>query len=358
MFRARNLVFFIGLLFASAALAQQGPIAIVIHGGAGTIRKSDMTQAQEAAYRQRLEEAVQAGYRVLSNGGKSLDAVQAAITIMENSPLFNAGKGAVFTHEGTNEMDACIMDGTTLNAGAVSGVKHIRNPILLARAVMDHSRHVLLYGDGAEAFAREQGFEMVENSYFRTEHRWNQLQDALKQDSYGMETEQKPEEGSKQDDAGDGGNGDEGGGGGPDVDHLYSTVGAVALDRGGNIAAATSTGGLTNKRFGRIGDSPIVGAGTYANSQTAGISGTGVGEYFMRQLVAYDISARMEYLGMSLKEAANAVVMDELVKMDAPGGIIGLDHDGNIATVFNTEGMYRAWIDKSGDMQVKIYKDE
>lgn len=348
---ARILLPFVAIASISAqAPAQQGPVAIVIHGGAGTIERENLSDGQEAAYREKLREAVQAGHMVLNQGGGSLDAVTRAINVMEDSPLFNAAKGAVFTSEGENELDASIMRGDTLNAGAVSGVKQVRNPILLARKVMEESRHVLLSGNGAEEFGREQGIDMVEQSYFRTEHRWEQLQEARQTDEYGM----KPEEREETDEAsGD----DESGSGGPG-DRFFSTVGAVALDRDGNIAAGTSTGGLTNKRFGRIGDSPIIGAGTYANNETAGFSATGEGEFFMRGVVTHDIHALMAYRGLSLREAMDEVVMNKLVDMGAGGGVIGLDRDGNIEAVFNTEGMYRAWVDRSGDTTIRIYGEE
>lgn len=342
----------LALVFAAPAVAQDHPIAIVIHGGAGTIEKGDLTPAQEAAYRDKLREAVQAGYQVLKTGGTSLDAVTAAITTMEDSPLFNSGKGAVFNHQGVNELDASIMDGSDLSAGAVAGVRHIKNPILLARAVMEHSRHVLLYGEGAEKFALEQGFELVEPSYFHTEHRWEQLQRAKRSDSFGLDpqqdkTSEQPAQKETNDDTGEE----------TESEPHFGTVGTVALDQFGNIAAGTSTGGLTNKRWGRIGDSPIIGAGTYADNKTCGISGTGEGEYFMRGVVAHDISALMMYKGLSLQEAANKVVMEKLVAMGGDGGVIGLDQEGNIVAVFNTPGMYRASIDTEGDLSIAIYKE-
>lgn len=337
------------LLFAGGAPAQSGPVAIVIHGGAGALNKENLTRAQEAAYREKLREAVQAGHQVLGRGGSSLDAVTTAIRVMEDSPLFNAGKGAKFTHDGNNELDASIMDGRTRNAGAVTGLRHIRNPILLARAVMDHSRHVMLSGGGAEAFAREQGFDTVAPSYFHTEHRWEQLQRAREEDAFGLD----PGEDDNWLDGDDAGAARE-----VPTDRYYGTVGAVALDRNGDIAAGTSTGGVTNKRFGRIGDSPIVGAGTYANNATGGFSGTGDGEFFMRAVVTHDIHALMAYRGLPMREAMNEVVMTKLVEMGAGGGVIGLDTDGNMAAVFNTEGMHRAWIDREGNMTIRIFKDE
>ncbi|HEX7118167.1 MAG TPA: isoaspartyl peptidase/L-asparaginase, partial [Longimicrobiales bacterium] len=276
---------------AVAAQDADGAIAIAIHGGAGTIRRGDMTPEAEKAYRAKLEEALRAGYAVLEDGGTSLDAVVAAITVMEDSPLFNAGKGAVFTNAGTNELDAAIMDGATLRAGAVAGVKTVKNPILLARAVMERSPHVMLAGAGAEAFAAEQGLELVDPEYFFTQHRWDALQ-RIKAEEAGKPVSEPQ---------------------GPQAffpdDRKFGTVGAVALDRHGNLAAGTSTGGMTNKRWGRIGDSPIIGAGTYANNASCAVSATGHGEYFIRNVVAHDICARVEYGGQTLEEAANYVVM-------------------------------------------------
>lgn len=347
------------------------PIVIAIHGGAGTIRRGSMTPEMEQAYRAKLEEALRAGYAVLQQGGTSLDAVVAAITILEDSPLFNAGKGAVFTNAGTNELDAAIMDGATLRAGAVAGVKTVKNPILLARAVMEKSPHVMLAGAGAEAFAAEQGIELVDPSYFFTESRWEALQRAKAQEE-NRPVLREDEEGAAETDAGAqalGAAGDRGLGaagaapasGAADVafpdDHKFGTVGAVALDRHGNLAAGTSTGGMTNKRWGRIGDSPIIGAGTYASNECVAVSATGHGEYFIRNVVAYDICARMRFLGLSLQEAADQVVMQRLVEQGGEGGVIAIDRQGNIAMPFNTEGMYRGYIDRDGNLVVKIYKD-
>lgn len=336
-------------LAVSGAYAQSGSVAIVIHAGAGTIKKENLTEAQEAAYREKLREAVQTGHQVLAGGGSSLDAVTTAITVMEDSPLFNAGKGAVFTHEGHNELDASIMEGRNLSAGSVAGVRHVRSPIRLARAVMEKSRHVLLAGGGAEAFAREQGFEPVAPSYFHTERRWRQLQEAKESGDYGTSPDQP--------DSSRGGDESAAAREAPG-DFLFSTVGAVALDRNGDIVAGTSTGGQTNKRYGRIGDSPIIGAGTYADNRTGGFSATGHGETFQRLLATHDIHALMAYRGLSLREAMTEVVMNKLAAMDAGGGIIGLDKDGNVAAVFNTAGMYRAWIDRSGDMTIRMYGEE
>ena len=321
------------------------PIAIVIHGGAGTIRRDRMTDEQEAAYRSALREALEAGYGVLEESGSSMDAVVAALTLLEDLPLFNAGKGAVFTSEGTVELDASIMDGATRNAGALTGVTNVRNPIQLARTILEKSRHVMMSGPGAEAFAEAHGFETVPNEYFYTERRREALRRA-----------QSREEGPTGD-AGDAMLFDDDPRAAP---HKFGTVGAVALDRDGTIVAGTSTGGMTNKRFGRVGDSPIIGAGTYAHNATCGVSATGHGEYFMRGVVAHDIAARMRYGGMSLKDAANAVVMDELpaIGEGGSGGVIALDADGNIAMPFNTPGMYRGFIDPDGNIVVRLFGNE
>ncbi|HSN17299.1 MAG TPA: isoaspartyl peptidase/L-asparaginase [Gammaproteobacteria bacterium] len=321
--------------------AADHPVAIVIHGGAGTISRKDMTPQQDKAYRAALKQALEAGYAVLKQGGRSLDAVQAAIRVMEDDPLFNAGKGAVFDHEGKNELDAAIMDGTTLKAGAVAGVQHIKNPIDLARLVMEKTPHVLLIGAGAEEFAKSEGMALVPQSYFFTQHRWDELQKALKE-------EQAGKGGSGKDDyPGTSG-------------HGYGTVGAVALDRYGDLAAGTSTGGLTNKYYGRVGDSPVIGAGTYANSRTCGVSGTGTGEFFMRLDLAKTISDLMLYKGMTVQQAADQLVLHDLVDLGGmdTGGAIVMDHDGNIRMPFNTEGMYRGYIDTSGKEVVAIYNDE
>ncbi len=313
---------------------------LAIHGGAGTIVRSDLTPELEEAFRAALREALEAGYQVLDEGGPSLDAVVAALRTMEESPLFNAGKGAVFTSEGTVELDASIMDGRTRNAGAVSGVKEVRSPITLARLVMEQSPHVMLTGAGAEAFAREHDIEMVSNDFFYTERRRRQLERA-------QQRENAPSGGDAllldEDREAD--------------HHKYGTVGAVALDQAGNLAAGTSTGGMTNKRFGRIGDSPIIGAGTYADNATCAVSATGHGEYFIRGVVAYDVAAMMHYAGLSLTAAANAVVMGRLGELGGTGGIIALDREGNLAMPFNTSGMYRGAIDTGGNVVIKIYRD-
>lgn len=325
---------------ANAPASNSHPIAIVIHGGAGTISPKDMTPALEAEYRFMLRKALDTGYGVLKKGGTSLDAVQAAIEIMENSPLFNAGKGAVFTHDGKNEMDAAIMDGATLRAGAVADVQHIKNPIALARLVMEKTPHVLLVADGAEKFAVSQGMQLMPASYFYTKHRWDELQRALKKEGNKSAAVEEQYPGT--------------------TAHGFGTVGAVALDRYGNIAAGTSTGGLTNKMDGRVGDSPIVGDGTYANNLTCGESGTGTGEYYMRLNLTKDVSDLMEYQGWSLKKAVDYEIHDKLVKFGGKGsgGLIALDRKGDIVTAFNTTGMYRGWIDTRGHVTVKIFKGE
>lgn len=320
------------------------PFGFAIHGGAGTIVRNEMTPELEAAYRAKLRETVLAGYNILKNGGSSLDAVEAAIRMLEDSPLFNAGKGSVLTSAGTVEMDASIMDGKTLKAGAVAGVKHIKNPISLARTVMEQTKHLLLVGDGAEAFAKEKGIELLPQEYFITDRRRKEL-------------EREKEKQRKKETAAPKRTSDAGGLLRASDERRYGTVGAVALDKQGNLAAGTSTGGTTNKRVGRVGDSPITGAGNYANNRTCAVSGTGDGEYFMRLLVAYDISALMEYKGMSVQMAARTVVLDKLTQLGGEGGIIAIDRQGQIAMSFNTPGMYRAFIDADGKAVVEIYKD-
>ena len=317
---------------------------IVIHGGAGTIIKENMTPELEAAYKAALKEAVSAGHKILENGGSSMDAVVATITIMEDSPLFNAGKGAVFTHEGKNELDASIMDGKTLNAGAVAGVTTVKNPIHLARAVMEKSNHVMLARKGAESFAEENGLALVDPEYFYTEDRMKSLERAKKQKKVELD-----HDGDKTAFYNTAIQGDK-----------FGTVGCAALDKNGNLAAGTSTGGMTNKKWSRIGDSPIIGAGTYANNNTCAVSSTGWGEYFIRNVVAYDISALMEYKGLSVQEAAREVVHKKLTALageDGIGGIIAIDKDGNVAMEFSTPGMYRATMDKDGELSVKFYKE-
>ena len=311
---------------------------IVIHGGAGTILKENMSDSLEKEYRAKLEESVRAGHAVLERGGTSIEAVEAAINIMEDSPLFNAGKGAVFTNAETNELDAAVMDGKTLNAGAVAGVTTVKNPIDLAIAVMNKSEHVMMIGKGAETFAEEQEIEIVDPSYFYTENRFRGLQRIKESEKTQLDHDQKT---AFLD---------------PYIkDSKYGTVGAVALDKHGNLAAGTSTGGMTNKRWGRVGDVPVIGAGTYANNKTAAISGTGWGEFFIRGVVAYDISALMEYKGLSLREAAREVIQKKNVELGGNGGIIAIDHQGNVSMEFNTAGMYRAKMNKDGELEIGIY---
>ncbi|RMF16263.1 MAG: isoaspartyl peptidase/L-asparaginase [Alphaproteobacteria bacterium] len=307
--------------------------AIAIHGGAGTITRGSMTPKRESEYRNKLSEALLAARQILEKGGAALDAVEAAIVVMEESPLFNAGKGAVFTADGRNELDASIMDGATLNAGAVAGVTHVRNPIRLARSVLDHSPHVLLAGQGAEEFARNHGIELVPATWFWTERRFRQL----------LKVQEKGEHALLLD---------------HDGDHRFGTVGAVVLDAKGNLAAGTSTGGLTNKAWGRIGDSPIIGAGTYASNRSCAVSGTGQGEYFMRLTIAREICALVEYRDMALQAAADEMIHHRLKHLGGAGGVIALGKDGTIAFSFNTEGMYRGWLDsRDPDPKTAIYKD-
>ena len=305
---------------------------IAIHGGAGTLSRNVISAEQEAAYHAALNTILSAAQKILADGGSALDAVSLAVDMLEDSPLFNAGHGAVFTHDATHELDAAVMDGATLEAGAVACVSHIKRPLRAARAVMEHSTHVLLVGAGAEAFAQQHGLEMVSPDYFSTEFRREQLQRALASDAAVLDHD--------------------GGGNIPtatptpeqaplDEDRKFGTVGAVALDAHGNLAAATSTGGMTNKRPGRVGDSPLIGAGTYADNRSAAISCTGTGEMFIRAATAYDVCARMMYGGQSLSEACTAAVMEVLPKIDGHGGLIAVDAQGNVSLPFNTEGMYR-----------------
>ncbi|MDP2685733.1 MAG: isoaspartyl peptidase/L-asparaginase [Aequorivita sp.] len=312
---------------------------IVIHGGAGTILKENLSDSLEAAYKAKLKEAITVGHEILKNGGTSLDAVTQTINIMEDSPLFNAGKGAVFTHDGSNELDASIMDGASLKAGAVAGIKHIKNPINLARDIMQKSEHVMLYGAGAEEFAQTLGYKMMDTSYFYTKNRYESLQKVLEKEKTKDEKKISFED--------------------PFIKtSKFGTVGCAALDKHGNLAAGTSTGGMTNKRWNRIGDAPIIGAGTYANNATCAVSGTGWGEYFIRSVVAYDISALMEYKGMSLQEAASEVIQKKVPALGGDGGIVAIDKDGNVAMEFNTTGMYRATMNSQGELIIKIYKEE
>lgn len=315
------------------------PFGFVIHGGAGTIERGRMTPERERDYREKLTEALLAGYEVLKKGGGSLDAVVAAITLLEDSPLFNAGKGAVFTNAGTNELDTSIMDGRTLKAGAAAGLKRIKNPILLARLVMEQSPHVLMTGEGAEVFAVQKGLELVDPKYFYTEERWQQLQRVKEAEKAATPKQSKLERELRAFD-----------------EHKFGTVGAVALDRAGNLGAGTSTGGMTNKRFGRVGDSPIIGAGTYADNETCGVSCTGDGEYFIRASVAHEVSSRMRYAGESIERAA-AGALEKVGKLGGTGGLIALDRRGNFAMPFNTSGMYRGAVGPEGRPRVSIYKD-
>jgi beta-aspartyl-peptidase (threonine type) len=327
-------IIFSGALSMSAIADSSAPIAIAIHGGSGTIRKNDFTETREKEIREALRQAVTAGHQVLLDGGTSLDAITLAITMLEDSPHFNAGRGAVFNAEGKNELDASIMNGADLSAGAVAAVHNIRNPILLARAVMAYSPHVMLMGEGAEVFARNHDIRIEEDEYFFTEHRWQQLktiQSSANPDALLLSEA---------------------------ADRWHSTVGAVALDRAGNIAAGTSTGGMTNKRWGRVGDSPIIGAGTYADNRSCAVSATGHGEYFIRATAARDICARVQYQGVTLSEAADAVVNGQLKAMGGDGGIIAIDPQGNISLTFNTAGMYRASIDTEGTVYVGIYRED
>lgn len=313
--------------------------AIVIHGGAGTILKKNMTPENEAAYKMKLEEAIRIGYEILKRGGSSLDAVEKTINVMEDSPLFNAGKGAVFTNAETNELDASIMDGLTLNAGASAGTRTVKNPINLARAVMENSPHVMLSGKGAEVFAAEQGLTIVDSSYFFTENRFQSLQRVKE-----WEANKKADDETAFYDA-------------TIKNSKYGTVGCVALDKNGNLAAGTSTGGMTNKRWGRIGDAPIIGAGTYANNNTCAVSSTGWGEFFIRAMVAHDISALMDYKGLTLEEAAKEVIQKKVPELGGDGGIIAVDKYGNMVMEFNTAGMYRASMTDTGELIIGIYND-
>lgn len=321
----------------------QGPqnprLGFIIHGGAGVITRGSLTPEREREYRAKLEEALLAGYKALQAGKSGLDAVEIAIRIMEDSPLFNAGKGAVFTNDGKNELDASIMDGKTQNAGAVAGLSRVKNPITLARAIMEKSEHVMMIGAGAEKFAEANKIELVDPKYFWTESRWNSLQRILKE-------EKEKKEGS--------------------MDHgmlsnaerrasRYGTVGAVALDKNGNLAAGTSTGGMTNKRFGRVGDVPIIGAGTYANNESCAVSATGWGEFFIRLTVARDICSLMEYRALPVQNAADIVIKQKLQKLGGDGGVIAMDKFGNLGISFNSEGMYRAYINANGKAVVEIY---
>jgi beta-aspartyl-peptidase (threonine type) len=318
------MVFFF-LLSLQISIGQERPAyAIVIHGGAGNISPQFISPERADALSEKMAEVLEKGISILESGGTSMDAVERVIRIMEDSPLFNAGKGAVFTNDGKNEMDASIMDGRTLNTGAVAGIGDIKNPISAARIVMEKSPHVLLSGKGASKFVASQGCEVVDSNYFYTERRWKQLQQQLNKAQV----------------------------------EKYGTVGCVALDRDGNLAAGTSTGGMTNKRFGRIGDSPIIGAGNYANNNSCAVSATGHGEYFIRYTVAHDISALMQYGGLSLQAAASSVIQEKLKEAGGKGGVICVDKQGNIAMEFNTTGMLRAYATAKGERVVKVFEQQ
>ena len=320
-------------LVSTLAFAQENKIAIAIHGGAGTILKKNMTPEKEKLYTEKLNEAIKAGYKVLEDGGNSIDAVTASIMVMENSPLFNAGKGAVFTNNETNELDCSIMDGKTLNAGAAAGVTKVKNPILLAKEIMINSDHVMLSGEGANKFAKQQNLEIVSPAYFYTQRNLDYLKKVKKNSQSSIDLKHKGTN-----------------------DWKYGTVGAVALDKNGNLAAGTSTGGMTNKKFGRIGDSPIIGAGTYADNNSCAVSCTGHGEYFIRLGIAKDVSALMLYKGYSVEKATNNVIHEKLENLGGKGGLISIDKDGNISMPFNTAGMFRAQINTKGEVKVEMYK--
>ena len=309
---------------------------LVIHGGAGALEKGMYSPEEEEAYKSALNEALEKGYSVLENGSTSLDAVESVIKILENSPLFNAGKGAVFTSNGINELDAAIMDGSTLNAGTIARVTRVKNPITLARAVMEKSEHVMMVGDGAELFAEENGIELVNPGYFFTQKRWDSLQKVK-----GMEKDNK--QSSLNSFA---------------EDHKFGTVGCVALDKQGNLAAGTSTGGMTNKKFGRVGDVPIIGAGTFADNKSCAVSATGWGEYFIRLSVAKDIAANIEYAGLNLNEAAEKVIHVKLQNLGGNGGVIGIDTLGNITMTFNSKGMFRGYKLNNKKKYIGIYGDK
>jgi len=316
------IVFFL----ASTIFSQSQKFGLAIHGGAGNIKRENISPEKEKEYLQKLDEALQKGYSILESGGSAIDAVNSVINILEDSPLFNAGKGAVLTEKGEAELDASIMNGKDLSAGAVAGLKHIKNPINLARLIMEKSPHVLLISDGAEEFAKQNNLEFVDNKYFVTEERWNQFL--------------KAKEKLKKDEI-----------------EKHGTVGCVALDKNGNLAAGTSTGGMMMKKFGRVGDSPIIGAGTYANNNTCAVSATGHGEYFIRLAVAHDISNLIEYKNYSVEEAADELIFNKLKKMNADGGVIAIDKNGNVATPFNTTGMFRAFHVFGSEPVIKIFND-
>ena len=328
--------------FSHSALSEESPLAIAIHGGAGTLDKAKFSPEQEKAYRAKLSEAVEAGYSVLEKGGESLDAVTAAITVLEQSEFFNAGRGAVYTYDGGHELDASIMDGRNRQAGAVAGVKHVESPIKLARLVMDNSVHVMLSGQGAEEFAKEQGIELIENNIFDTKHRYDALlkaKDKLDKAKATTKSYQAAHNAL------------------PD-NFKMGTVGAVALDKNGNLAAGTSTGGMTAKRYGRVGDAPVIGAGTFAENESCAVSATGHGEYFIRYNVASDICARVKYQGITISQAGDEVINKVLKPIGGTGGVIILDTQGNISLPFNTSGMYRASKSNTQATYVGIFKGE
>lgn len=334
----RKITFYLGLFFLQLALAQDQPtndnFSIVIHGGAGTILKENITPELEQAYRTSLAEAIAVGHAILKKGGSSQEAVEKTIHVMENSPLFNAGKGAVLTAQGHASLDASFMEGKTLNAGAISGVSHIKNPISTAIAVMEKSPHVMLSGQGADQFAKSLGMETVPNSYFITERRQKALKRVQEREKKAVSFYDPFIQDSK-----------------------FGTVGCVALDKAGNLAAGTSTGGMTNKKWDRIGDAPIIGAGTYANNASCGVSATGWGEFFIRSVVAHDIAALVEYKGLDIATASKQVIQ-KVEDLGGDGGVIVLDPKGNVAMEFNTAGMYRAYMNSSGELRVKIYQNE
>lgn len=305
--------------------------SIAIHGGAGTILKKDLTPELEAAYNKGLADALASGYEILSNGGSAMDAVTAAVVSLEDCILFNAGKGSVFTKTGSHEMDAAIMNGISLQAGAVAGVSSVKNPVLLAKAIMEKSEHVMLSGAGALQFAKQQQLQLEEDNYFFSKFRYDQWQLVKNENSAALDHNIQ-------------------------IEKKFGTVGAVACDANGNIAAATSTGGMTNKNFNRIGDTPVIGAGTYANNKTCAVSCTGHGELFLRAVAAYDVSCLMEYKGMALQQAMELVTLDKLVKINGEGGMIGVDAHANTAMIFNSEGMYRAMQNSKGEKEIAIYR--
>jgi L-asparaginase / beta-aspartyl-peptidase len=326
------------IVIAANVLCAQEPkipqVVLAVHGGTGVVTRKEMTPAVEKEYREKLEESLRAGYQALRKpGATSLDGVEAAIRVLEDSPLFNAGRGAVFTADGRNELDASIMDGRNAKAGAVAAVTNIKNPITAARAVMEKSPHVLLVGPGAEAFAKSAGIEIVDPKWFWTERRWKELQEWKK-------ARDNPQSSAA-----------------PPLQRELSTVGAVAVDADGNLAAGTSTGGMTGKLFGRLGGVPIIGAGTYADNQTCAVSGTGHGEYFIRYQVAYDIAALMKYKGLAVAQAAHEVVQNKVKQAGGEAGIIALDRSGNLAMPFNSEGLYRGYITRDGQARVFVYEE-